>query len=59
MAKGPVGKWVNCPECNAIAYAIITENSEIVDDEEMADGRVWVNCHDCGERFLAYYRTKG
>lgn len=57
MSNPPVGKSVNCPECNALVFAIIPQGSTIVERETKADGKAWVNCHACGNRFLIHYRT--
>lgn len=59
MSDAPVGRPTTCPACNADVMAIIPEkNGVLVDDEENADGKVWVNCHNCGERFLRHYRIE-
>lgn len=57
MAKEPIGRIVRCPRCNAKAMAIVPKNSHIVRCEENSDGKVGVNCMDCGEKFVAYFRT--
>lgn len=57
MNGRPGGKIVSCPECGEVAYAIVPKESEVVEAEENADGKVWVNCRNCGEQFLVYYRT--
>lgn len=58
MSGSPVGTRVRCPECNAPTIAITPSDSEITEQEEEADGSVWVNCTECGERSLVYYRTE-
>lgn len=57
MNDGPVGKDVPCPECGEFASAIVPAGSEIVEEDDEFDEKVWVNCHTCGARFLVYYRT--
>jgi uncharacterized protein with PIN domain len=56
MSEPPKGQITRCPECNAEAMAIIPQNSFLIKSEENADGKVWVNCRECGERFLAYFQ---
>lgn len=58
MPERPTEKWVICPECNAEAITVVPKHSEIVESEETADGKAWVSCWTCGERFLVYYRTQ-
>lgn len=53
----PTGKLVTCPSCNADVYAIVPKATTIVDGDETVDGKVWVNCLDCQNRFLVYYQT--
>lgn len=57
MNNPPSGKSVVCPKCNGEAIAIVPEGAEIVAQEENADGKVWVDCPSCGNRFLVYYRV--
>lgn len=57
MNDRPVGKDVPCPECDEFASAIVPKGSEIVEEGDGFDGKVWVNCLNCGARFLVYYRT--
>lgn len=57
MPREPKGDWVTCPDCGAEAVAVLPPHGVLVEDEERADGKVWVNCRACGERFLAYFRT--
>lgn len=57
VSPGPTSQPVPCRNCGASAFALIPAHSRIVDDEESADGKVWVNCNSCDERFLVYYRT--
>lgn len=45
-----------CPECDALAMALVPRNSELVADPERADGKVATECRDCGEQFHAHYR---
>lgn len=59
MNGGPKGERVVCPECGEWTIAIIPPDGKIVEDEEAADGKVWVNCWDCDARFLAHYRRDG
>ena len=56
MGRGPRGERVDCPECGNSTIAIIPPDGSVVEDEETADGKVWVNCWDCGAQFLAHYR---
>lgn len=56
MPGDPVGADVRCPSCGAEAIAIIPSDSELVDREAESDGKVRVNCAECGELFLAYFR---
>lgn len=56
MQNRPIGGWTNCPDCGSESVAVIPPATELVADEEDADGKVWVNCWECDERFLAYYR---
>lgn len=56
MGDGPTDRWVDCPECGAEAIAVVPKMSRIVTSEETADGKVWVNCRSCENRFLAYYQ---
>lgn len=57
MASGPKTQWVACPDCDAETVAVLPPESDIVEDPERSDGKVWVNCWACGERFLVHYRT--
>lgn len=50
------GKRVSCPECDSDAFAIIPEDGEIVQQEGDADGKVWVNCFTCSNRFLSHFQ---
>lgn len=52
------GRLVNCPECDCHAFALIPVDAHIVDREAFADGKVWVNCHSCEHRFLAYFELE-
>ncbi|AGB34127.1 hypothetical protein Natpe_4437 (plasmid) [Natrinema pellirubrum DSM 15624] len=58
MSKPPTGQSARCPEFNAEAMAIIPQNSFLIKSEENADGKAWVNCRECGERFLAFFQFK-
>ena len=58
MVNPPGGVGVICPVCGSSARAIVPQGSDFVEEEEQADGKVWVNCKECGERFLVHYRTK-
>ncbi|WP_225336023.1 hypothetical protein [Halomicrobium urmianum] len=51
----PKGRIVNCPECETNAVAVIPEDASIVSGESSADGSVWVNCHECGDKFRVYF----
>lgn len=57
MTNGPETQWVTCQDCGAETVAVIPAASNVVDDADRSDGKVWVNCWDCGERFLVHYRT--
>lgn len=58
MTSGsPKGERVTCPECGEAAYAVIPDDCRLT-DEATADGKVWVNCRHCGNRFLAYYEAE-
>lgn len=57
MANGPAGKQVICPECGADAIAIVPKKSEVVEEAAGADGKVLVNCRNCGERFPVHFRV--
>lgn len=59
MADGPTGRMVHCPECSDEAMAILPPKSRTVSSEETADGKVWVTCRSCGNRFLVYYQIDG
>lgn len=56
-ADDPVAKRVRCPSCNEMAFAIVPAGVAIAEDEEGADGKVWVNCGECSNQFLVYYRN--
>lgn len=56
MPGDPIGIDVRCPSCDAQAIAIIPEDGELVDREEDSDGKVRVNCPECGTLFLAHFR---
>ena len=58
MSDQPVGKSIPCPVCATTTHAIVPAESTIVPEEEHYDGKVWVNCHTCGDRFLVYYESK-
>lgn len=57
MSEPPTGTEIQCPECDAKTTAIIPVDSVIVADEADADGKVWVDCLECGGRFKVYFRT--
>lgn len=57
MTSGPTSQVVPCRNCGTSTFAVIPEHSRIVDDEDAADGKVWVDCNSCDYRFLVYYRT--
>ena len=57
VSNPPVGKNVVCPECNAEAMALVPKGSAIVKREGNADGKVWVTCETCGNRFLVHFQT--
>lgn len=59
MSRPPTGSYVPCPDCEARATAIVPANAEIVADEAVADGKVWVDCLECGGRFLVHFRSDG
>lgn len=54
----PVEKRVVCPSCGADAFAVVPQGTEVVDDNEASDGKVWVNCLDCENRFIAHYQNE-
>lgn len=56
VSKSPTEKSVLCPACNARATAVVPKNGSIVDREADADGKVWTNCYECGERFITYFQ---
>lgn len=58
MGTPPSGLSTICPTCGRSVWAIVPQGSELVEEEEHADGKVWTNCHECGKRFLVYYRTR-
>lgn len=58
MPNKPGGANVTCPACNAKAVAIIPQGSTIVEEEEAADGKVWVSCYNCENLFPVYYQEK-
>ena len=57
VSSPPVVKDVVCPECNTEAMALVPKGSAIVKQEGNADGKVWVTCKTCGNRFLVYFQT--
>lgn len=57
VPESPKGERTPCPECGESTYAVIPEDGSLT-DEGAADGKVWVNCRHCGNRFLAYYETE-
>lgn len=57
VSRRPNPKWVNCPECHTDTVAVIPKG-EIVAEEANADGKSWVECHECGVEFLVYYRRE-
>lgn len=60
MTEPPVGVWTTCPRCDAETIAIIPEeNGTIVEQTNDPDGKVRVNCVECGEQFFCYYRADG
>lgn len=48
-----------CANCSESTFAVIPADSRVVPDEDAADGKVWVDCDSCDDRFLVYYRTVG
>lgn len=50
---------MTCPDCETEAVAVLPPDGVLVRDEGDADGKVWVNCRECRERFLTYFRTDG
>lgn len=56
MSEQPTGRDVECPSCGTKTTAVVPKNSEIVDQEENAGRKSWVDCLTCGERFLIHYR---
>lgn len=58
MVSGPKTQWVACRRCGAETVAVLPPDSDIVEDTDRSDGKVWVNCWDCGERFLVRYRIQ-
>lgn len=52
------GQRVDCPECEAVAIAVVPENAIVVSSGNSANGSVWVNCKECGERFRVYFTTE-
>lgn len=57
-AKEPVEKRVTCPSCNDHAFAVVPKDTVVVDDSEATDGKVWVNCLHCENRFVVSYRDE-
>lgn len=55
MSRQPTGRWVHCPECDALAMAVVPRSSELVADRDRADGKVAASCRDCGEQFYVHY----
>ena len=58
MNNPPSGKTVVCPNCSEEAIAVVPQGSEIVTQEGNGDGKVWVDCRICENRFLVYYQLK-
>lgn len=56
-ADEPIAKQLTCPSCNADAFAIVPKQTTIVSGDETVDGKVWVNCVGCENRFLVYYQN--
>lgn len=59
MNESPTSREVPCPECNALATAIVPKGARVADSDEDADGKVWTPCRECGERFLVYFEIEG
>lgn len=59
MNDGPTTEWVRCDHCEAEAVAVLPPNSTTVRDGDRSDGKAWVNCWDCDDRFLVYYERNG
>lgn len=58
MTGPPIGVWTTCPQCNTDTVAIIpVESGTIVEQTNDPDGKVRVNCNECGEQFFRYYRA--
>jgi hypothetical protein len=53
----PSAKQMTCPECDSEALVIVPQDTQIVESEADADGKVWGNCRTCENGFLAYYQT--
>ncbi|MFB6137955.1 MAG: hypothetical protein ABEJ42_06395 [Halobacteriaceae archaeon] len=49
----PSADSTDCPSCGSRGPAVVPA------DPEAADGKVWADCLDCGERFLVHYRWEG
>lgn len=39
-----------------MALAVVPRDGTITESPERADGKVWVTCRHCEERFLVHYR---
>lgn len=59
MGRGAHGERVDCPECGHSTIAIVPPDSSVIKGEDDADGKVRVNCWECGAQFHAYFRKDG
>lgn len=58
MSGPPKARDVACPNCDAMALAVIPAGNEVVHSEEESDGKVWANCRSCDDQFLVFYREQ-
>ncbi|MFC7138515.1 hypothetical protein ACFQMA_01540 [Halosimplex aquaticum] len=54
----PIGKLVTCLQCDSDAHAIVLRKTVIVSQDAETDGKVWVDCFDCGNGFLVHNQMK-
>lgn len=57
MSGPPTGATVHCPECDESTIAIVPESTEVIEDQEGADGGVRATCPNCGEVFTVYFQS--
>lgn len=58
VSEPPKSKWVRCPECDAYAVALIPQNSTVVENQDESDGKVGVDCPECGHEFRVLYQLE-